>query len=523
MFFKNFFNRYKHSLLIGLIFFTVMESIVIVSTNYLKKKDIDYYLDIFTNNLESHINMTNTHLNEMTQVFYEFKLNNKTINDIMAEAAATKDPQKRAKLRNKLFNLLNSDYTKMHRYGIRQLHFHLPGAISFLRFHRPNKYGDSLIGVRQTLEYVNKYRIPISAFEEGRIFNGFRNVYPIFKDKKFVGTVELSFSFNAMQDFLTKTDHTSYLFIIKQKVVGKKLFKSEQKNYKLSEFDGYDYDIKTLDNTMQMRLDKMHAINKTIAPKLTKKLALGESFSLYIHENDIYADAPLIVSFIAVPNLNNKTIAYIINYQFADALNILIKNAQMVFIALSLLLFVIAIILMMYIYSEQKRREKIYANATHDALTGLYNRHAINSFFKHKIDEAKRYNKPLSILFCDIDFFKKINDSYGHDIGDFVLKSIASVLKNHLRSSDISARWGGEEFLVFLPETSLDEAIQIAQKLRKIIEDSLFSSVETVTCSFGVTELRADDTAESLLKRVDDLLYQAKENGRNRVESSLKD
>jgi diguanylate cyclase (GGDEF)-like protein len=462
--------------------------------------------------------MATAHLSKTAQIFYDFKLNTPIITTIMAKASQTQDKKTRAKLRDELFNLLNNDYKKMRHYGIRQLHFHLPHAISFLRFHRPGKYGDSLVNVRETIEYVDKTRNPITAFEEGRIFNGFRNVYPIFQGRKFVGTVEISFSFRGIQNFLTNTDHSSYLFIIRKKTVIKKVWKNEEKNYEKSEFAGFDYDKATLNDMMQMRLKKMFAINKAISTRVAKKLAYGDSFSLYFHQKNIYNDTPIIVSFIAVPNLDNKTVAYIINYQFGDALAILIKSAYMVFIALTVLNFFITLILMFFLQNEKKRRKKIFHNATHDVLTGLYNRYAINHFFKQKIDEAKRYNKPLSIIFCDIDFFKKINDTYGHDIGDFVLKNIAVILKTHLRSSDISARWGGEEFIIFLPQTQCQEAAKIAEKLRKVIEESLFSSIKTVTCSFGVTELKANESADEFLKRVDNLLYKAKENGRNRVE-----
>jgi len=519
MSFKNFFKKYKNPLLISFFFFVFVEGIIIISTNYLKQKDINYYLNIFTSNLKSDITMANTHLTELTQVFYDFDIDSKTIVNIMAQASETKDIKRRAVLRKKLYKILNPQYIKMQRYGIRQLHFHLPGSISFLRFHRPQKFGDSLVKIRETIDYVNKYKIPIAAFEEGRIYNGFRNVYPIFQNNKFVGTVEISFSFDALQDFLIKTDSTSYLFLVKQKVITEKVWGSERKNYMQSQFSGFDFDKKTLSNTMQMRLNKMYAINKTIAAKVSKKLTEGKSFSLYFHHKNIYEDAPIIISFIAIPNLEDKTVAYIINYQFADTLTILIDNAHMIFIAFTLFVLVLSIILLLYLINEQKRRKNIFNHATHDELTGLYNRYAIDYFFGQKIDEAKRYNKPLSIIFCDIDFFKKINDTYGHNIGDFVLKNIATILKNHLRSSDISARWGGEEFIIFLPQTSCKEAAQTAEKLRKIIEDSLFSSIKTLTCSFGVTELKNDENADAFLKRVDRLLYKAKENGRNRVES----
>jgi len=191
MFLKNFFNNYKRPLLIVLLFFIVLESIAFFTTSYLKQKDINSYLSIFKTNLKNHIDLTNNHLSEMTQLLYDFKIDNAAVINIMAQAAQTHDAKKLASLHEELYRLLKEDYEKMRPYGIRQLNFHLPHAVSFVRFHRPNKYGDSFVGIRQTLEYVNKYKIPLSAFEEGRIFNGFRNVYPIFKGKTFVGTVEI--------------------------------------------------------------------------------------------------------------------------------------------------------------------------------------------------------------------------------------------------------------------------------------------------------------------------------------------
>jgi len=154
-----------------------------------------------------------------------------------------------------------------------------------------------------------------------------------------------------------------------------------------------------------------------------------------------------------------------------------------------------------------------------DALTAIANRTHFNLLFKHTLYVAKREHTPLSLIFFDIDHFKAVNDTYGHLVGDDVLRHLANVTKNSLRKSDIIARWGGEEFIIVLPNTSLTSASLIAQTLRKTIEDEEFAIVQHVTCSFGVAQLQEPEEGEKLLLRLDELLYRAKENGRNRVEA----
>jgi diguanylate cyclase (GGDEF)-like protein len=155
--------------------------------------------------------------------------------------------------------------------------------------------------------------------------------------------------------------------------------------------------------------------------------------------------------------------------------------------------------------------------STIDQLTGVANRLHFTMVYAHALKMAQREQKPLSIIFLDIDFFKKVNDVYGHIVGDSVLKHIANMTQNKIRKSDIIARWGGEEFVILLPNTSADEAYHIAEALRSMVELEVFTTVEKMTCSFGVAMLHKDETAQDLVKRVDALLYLAKENGRNKV------
>jgi len=152
-----------------------------------------------------------------------------------------------------------------------------------------------------------------------------------------------------------------------------------------------------------------------------------------------------------------------------------------------------------------------------DQLTGIANRLHFSMLYEHAINVARREHKPLGVVFFDIDHFKQVNDHHGHLTGDTVLKRVATLVKHKIRKSDIIARWGGEEFILLLPNTDLEEAVKIAETLRLAIENEPFETIGTLTCSFGVATLHENESSEELLKRIDDLLYEAKAKGRNRV------
>lgn len=153
-----------------------------------------------------------------------------------------------------------------------------------------------------------------------------------------------------------------------------------------------------------------------------------------------------------------------------------------------------------------------------DPLTGLCNRRSLEKMISNCVENYKRYGITFSVLIFDIDDFKKINDTYGHQNGDKVLVSISDILKQTTRATDFCARWGGEEFIILLPNADINGAINKAEKLRTVIETSV-SNPENVTCSFGVSDIYADDVSfETVIKRADSALYHAKFMGKNRVE-----
>lgn len=169
--------------------------------------------------------------------------------------------------------------------------------------------------------------------------------------------------------------------------------------------------------------------------------------------------------------------------------------------------------------SDRKRmEEELKRLAITDSLTQAYNRAKFQEVIKREMERTKRHGSPLSIAMFDIDRFKEVNDTYGHNTGDYVLKTLTQIAKMNMRDIDYLIRWGGEEFIVIALDTDLSGVEVLSEKIRKAIENYEFENVKHITVSFGVTQFKQDDTEDSFIKRVDDALYQAKEKGRNRLE-----
>ncbi len=158
--------------------------------------------------------------------------------------------------------------------------------------------------------------------------------------------------------------------------------------------------------------------------------------------------------------------------------------------------------------------------ASIDSLTGTFNRGYFLSAAKNENQRSKRYGHHLSLLMLDIDNFKSVNDTYGHDVGDEALKSTVATILQVLRTEDTLGRFGGEEFIVLLPETSAARAEPVAQRIRQMVAEIVMETEQgplSFTISIGIAEVRDNEEIEAILKRADSALYEAKKNGRNCV------
>jgi diguanylate cyclase (GGDEF)-like protein len=156
--------------------------------------------------------------------------------------------------------------------------------------------------------------------------------------------------------------------------------------------------------------------------------------------------------------------------------------------------------------------------ASYDNLTGIYNRHKLNDLLQEYFSpEIKINTDHLTFILFDIDNFKEINDTYGHLVGDKVLKQLIAIIKENTRRSDIFARWGGDEFILVIDNITLEKAIKATEYLRQTIAESIFGTVGHITCSFGISSYQEGDTINKMMRRVDQAMYNAKKSGRNKT------
>ena len=224
--------------------------------------------------------------------------------------------------------------------------------------------------------------------------------------------------------------------------------------------------------------------------------------------------------------LTKKYIAELDTYVFVEAkvddFTQSVKEAFYFHLMISALItLLITLIVLLYV---RKIHTKLNNLASNDPLTGLPNRRTFSRQLEHFISLNDRHPLKLSLVFIDVDDFKMINDAKGHDVGDNVLINIASILKSTIRQTDFIARWGGEEFIILLIDTQLQEAQLIAEQLRSNIEDNPYlhqQAKKEVTISLGVSQVNDNEEADSVFKRVDNALYQAKKHGKNTVETGM--
>ncbi len=228
-------------------------------------------------------------------------------------------------------------------------------------------------------------------------------------------------------------------------------------------------------------------------------------------------DEPLLV------DIFNKAIAQLSAQERHDIINDWIAIEYVSAVDYTLLLKVASILglifaFFLYHYWQlRKCNDRLRLLSVTDKLTHLHNRLKLDQQLDETLHVAQRYQHVFSILLIDIDHFKLINDEYGHLIGDHALQALAQLLKSNIRAVDTLGRWGGEEFLIICPEQTVEGGRQLAEKLRAIIEQHTFEYFSHLSCSFGVAAYTQDKNADDLLKRADDALYRAKNQGRNQV------
>ena len=316
------------------------------------------------------------------------------------------------------------------------------------------------------------------------------------------------YGFDMYNDILFTHNDT----IIKRPLLTSQFYKASIK--------GWLYAFENIEETAKIIFEKYNTQNRTLDAliyegKALKKLALidGTPFGEILQERFQAMENIYLISGHLTPPYNTSDFIYVGNPSRTS--NSIMKSFP-VWQTVVFMLVVISYLIYRNNLATLRNTELIII-AEHDQLTGLYNRHKLIESLSEFMHLSTRYQWKLSCIFIDIDNFKAINDTFGHNAGDQVLKTISKLLVSKVRRTDLVGRWGGEEFIIILPETDLLMAEELAAKLRIAVFDTKFSIDHSISCSLGVTQYKNDETVEEFIGRADDALYIAKHGGKNRT------
>lgn len=479
----------------------VLISILMMVNHYRNHRD--ELINLSLEELESQYINTLSVYSEMAEAIFRLGIDRDEVKSIIYNGYKSKDSKLKDRYREELQDNLNPLYNEIIKHNFRQLHFHEANNYSFLRMHRPEKFGDDLTNIRYTVKYVNENRESITGFEEGRIYNGYRFVYPINLNGEHLGSVEVSASINAVVELLTERFHHPSQFILQRDIIDNKVFSSEKSNYTpwiINDDFVLDREI-AINEVLVKNIADIDRINRALIKERRTPFSVK-----YSKNNSRY------ILFYPIFNLEKKHVAYLISIREVKNLKLL-KSSSYIIMAI-LILILLSLIFFLYYYSNTQK--KLVEISTHDFLTGALLRRTLLERMEIELSRFNRYNTLFSIIMVDIDHFKLVNDNWGHHIGDLVLARVVKYIKGTIRKSDSIGRYGGEEFILILPGSNLTSATNIAEKIREGVKGLKLNSELKVTISCGVAEYSSGDISE-LITLADEKLYRAKEEGRDRV------
>ena len=618
---------------IPIVLFYIINHVFLTST-------IETYTKKHNNDIKTSIENIKESSQKISTVIYKNIFENPIFVDLYKRI--NNDEKNNAEIRQELYNFLYPKYKVLKLVDIQQLHFHLPDNKSFLRMHKPDKFGDDLTYVRRSVAYVNRYKKYIRTFEEGRVYSGFRYVFPLFDEKDYhLGSVEISTSVLSLIKSIEKNKSISMNIVMKKHVSQRKLFKTQQNNYTDFSLDeNYYIQNEALEyEKSNINYDTKQVLIKKLSkdPSVHKMMEENKEFSKIEKLSDYY-----IINFIPLNNkITNETVGYIISFTQSKYLNTIFQTKRILFF----ITLVFSLLLVVFFYKLNRSKEKMqkfsqrnrtiidsstnmiivfsgntivdandmfykffgissldefsyldsfdtlfrdnygaYTNHSnthwikdllqlkalkntlcihnqfdqeyifeplitklydnefewvvvlnnitkmkhqnltlqnemdYDKLLGIYNRSYFENYIEQIFKEKTNHTESISMVMFDIDFFKVVNDTYGHDVGDQALHELVNITKHAIRATDIFARWGGEEFIIIL-EADLNKSFEIIEHLRQKIEQTTKQNkrIPEFTCSFSIIDLTKHSNKEESFKELDKKLYQAKHSGRNTV------
>ena len=503
-------KRNSYFIYFGIITLMYTLVLVIFISNYYQQKD-EYYFDEI-NELNSEMDSTLHSYGLFSNYIYENYIETDYILEIV-DTAYEADEATQDALRTELHDFLISEYEHVVEYNFRQIHFHFPDSTSFLRMHSPSKYGDSLYEARYSVNLVNADHIKVAGFEEGKLLNGYRFVYPLSRNGEHIGSVEVSIALTSVINVLTELTENDYYFVISKDVVYEKVFDEYLDNYEESIFsEDFLVDLGTVIDCEERNLIEECDFNDLLATITAKDIESIKDFNEFGFSTDYEGDRYEII-FTPITNVEGEEVAYFISISKDNGALLLYQ--QSVFIGVLITAIYIGFLLITWVLI--RNRNLLKSISFSDGLTNIYNRRKFEIDLNYEISRTRRYPFDLGFIMFDIDHFKIVNDTYGHSAGDYVLETLAKIVKANIREDDCFARYGGEEFVIMLLNSTKEETIKKAEEIRVIVETYDFETVGQITISLGVYEFKEADTYEDITEKVDNAMYKSKERGRNKV------
>jgi len=297
--------------------FITIAFVLFLFFNYIKNYDISLAnKHYFANHVENPLNAAIGDYKNIAELVYSVEVNKDTVTQYLYRASKTDDKMLQKKERDALYTKLSPLYAHLKKLGIKQLHFHFKDARSFLRFHKPSKFGDSLANIRETIVYANRHQTFVEGFEEGRIFNGYRFVYPLYYKGEHTGSVEISIGFSSLAKILNKSFATQTYMMLRDNVVEHKVFSDQKRNYSPSYISKHFYhESNTYDNIDKFTKSSSIFTTKLVEDifqkyneKVDKKLLTHQKFFFY----DKIDNINYVLYFKPIKNFKKENIGYIL-------------------------------------------------------------------------------------------------------------------------------------------------------------------------------------------------------------------
>jgi len=487
---------------------------VLLIKNYSQNKK-DYYLKVQSDLLLVKYESSYKYLNIMADDVFLMYQNNKKLVKLLSQANKETGALQSVS-RQDLYRLLLKNYKRLNHMGITQVHFVLPNNISFLRMYNPQLFGDNVSGNKPATVATNKDHKPHHGFEACRFMLGERFTYPLF-DKKhyYLGSVEIAYSTRELLRNVTdEFVHDNHILVSKEIAKGTIIEEELNQNYITSLEDTSYY----IEESTHKHIGGKNLYKElyTVQAKEDVRVGIRSQKAFSVVSNYNYQN--IILSFLPLSSSNgNKNIAYIVTYTESDYLSNLKIQTNYV-LALFMSIISLFYIFGLYVISAQSKLKEL---ALYDNLTKLPNRALFMIEFNNEVNRALRYKHNIALLFLDLDGFKAVNDTYGHQIGDELLIHIANTITSRLRKNDTVSRLGGDEFTVILNDIKdASKAVEIAKLMIEDINKDIVINHEVlhVGASIGIGMYPGDaEEIEKLIQYADKMMYLSKERGKNRV------